>query len=94
MQGCLAKVPRTHGITLPYTMNYTPSLGKKIGGGSIDIYECFDQINRNLLKKLATIAGMPTNICRTLTALTVLVVEMQQELKVMPMPIRPLTPIS
>ena len=35
---------------------------RDIGGGSIDIYKCFDQINRILLKKIAEIAGMPRRV--------------------------------
>jgi hypothetical protein len=33
-----------------------------VSGGSIDIYKCFDQLNRTLLKRLATHAGMPTRV--------------------------------
>ena len=36
--------------------------GKNISGGSIDIYKCFDQINRDLLFRLACEAGMPKRI--------------------------------
>ena len=33
-----------------------------VWGGSIDIYKCFDQINRELLKQVAITAGMPGRI--------------------------------
>jgi len=36
--------------------------GRHLIGGSIDIYKCFDQINRDLLFKLAEEAGMPKRI--------------------------------
>ena len=35
----------------------------EIAGGSVDIYKCFDQINRELLEKIALAAGMPKKIC-------------------------------
>ena len=41
--------------------NQVRSLAQEdVSGGSIDIYICFDQLNRTLLKRLATHAGMPT----------------------------------
>jgi hypothetical protein len=36
--------------------------GQHVSGGSIDIYKCFDQINRELLEDLAIEAGMPKRI--------------------------------
>ena len=33
-----------------------------VAGGSIDIYKCFDQLNRALLKQLASKAGMPKRV--------------------------------
>ena len=40
----------------------TKLMGQHISGGSIDVFKCFDQINRKLLYKLAKEAGMPTRI--------------------------------
>ena len=36
--------------------------GLSLTGGSIDVFKCFDQINRELLFLLAKEAGMPTRI--------------------------------
>ena len=36
--------------------------GLETAGGSVDIYKCFDQINRKLVLRLATEAGMPLRI--------------------------------
>jgi ribonuclease HI len=36
--------------------------GLEVSGGSIDIFKCFDQLNRKLLLKLALRAGMPQRI--------------------------------
>ena len=36
--------------------------GQDVSGGSIDIYKCFDKINRELLKQIAITAGMPERI--------------------------------
>ncbi len=36
--------------------------GYHTAGGSIDIYKCFDQINRKLIYKLALRAGMPRRV--------------------------------
>jgi hypothetical protein len=36
--------------------------GRDVTGGSIDIYKCFDQINRELLHSLAVEAGMPKRV--------------------------------
>ncbi len=33
-----------------------------VAGGSIDIYKCFDQLNRRLIFQLAKQAGMPSRI--------------------------------
>ncbi len=33
-----------------------------VAGGSIDIYKCFDQLNRQLIYKLAQEAGMPLRV--------------------------------
>ena len=37
-------------------------VGHQIAGGSVDVYKCFDQINRKLLYKIAEAAGMPKRI--------------------------------
>ena len=39
--------------------------GENITAGSIDVYKCFDQINRELIYKLAKEAGMPKQILET-----------------------------
>ena len=39
--------------------------GKSITAGSIDVYKCFDQINRKLIYRLAKEAGMPKQILGT-----------------------------
>ena len=39
--------------------------GQDVAGGSIDIFKCFDQLNRTLLKELASKAGMPKRILET-----------------------------
>ena len=36
--------------------------GENVAGGSIDIYKCFDQLNRKLIKRVAEKAGMPKRI--------------------------------
>jgi hypothetical protein len=36
--------------------------GQEVSGGSVDIYKCFDQINRDLLKEIAITAGMPERV--------------------------------
>ena len=36
--------------------------GEEIAGGSVDVFKCFDQINRELIYKLAEAAGMPKRI--------------------------------
>ena len=38
--------------------------GLEVSGGSVDIYKCFDQINRNLVYELARKAEMPLPILR------------------------------
>ncbi len=38
------------------------ALGLKIAGGSVDIYKCFDQLNRSLIYALAKEAGMPMRV--------------------------------
>ena len=40
---------------------FTRQLGLDIAGGSIDIFKCFDQINRQIVFHLAKEAGMPEN---------------------------------
>ena len=45
-----------------------------LAGGSLDIYKCFDQLNRTLIFKLAEVAGMPKPI---LTAYRAFVVGMR-----------------
>ena len=37
-------------------------IGEPTAGGSIDIYKCFDQIDRDLVEQLARQAGMPERI--------------------------------
>ena len=39
--------------------------GKNITAGSIDVYKCFDQLNRKLIYRLAKEAGMPKQILET-----------------------------
>ena len=39
--------------------------GKHITAGSIDVYKCFDQINRTLVYELAQSAGMPKTVLDT-----------------------------
>ena len=36
--------------------------GQDVAGGSVDIYKCFDQVNRKLVQRLAEKAGMPKRI--------------------------------
>ena len=36
-----------------------------MSAGSIDVYKCFDQLNRKLIYKLAKEAGMPRQILET-----------------------------
>jgi len=43
-------------------MELNLSAGLNVAGGSIDVYKCFDQINRDLLLKVAQDAGMPVRI--------------------------------
>ena len=39
-------------------------LGFEVAGGSVDVFKCFDQINRELLFKVAKKAGMPLRILK------------------------------
>ena len=39
--------------------------GKQITAGSIDVYKCFDQLNRKLIYRLAKEAGMPSQVLDT-----------------------------
>ena len=47
--------------TAPRT-EFLKQLDLDIAGGSIDIFKCFDQINRHIVFQLARKAGMPTGV--------------------------------
>ena len=43
-------------------IEFAQTKGLAFAGGSLDIYKCFDQLNRDLIYRLAARAGMPTGI--------------------------------
>ena len=48
--------------TTALDIEYAITNNIKLAGGSIDVYKCFDQLNRELVFALAQEAGMPTRI--------------------------------